>query len=327
MPKKILFLTSTRADFGKLKSLMRAVDLAGEFILHIFVTGMHVLPKYGNTGDEVEKAGFKSIFKFINQKSNDTMDCILANTIQGLTSYIGLQKPDLLVIHGDRAEALAGAIVGAFNNILVAHIEGGEISGAIDESIRHSISKLAHLHFVANTEAKQRLLHMGESSANIFVIGSPDLDLMSSDTLPALEEVKRYYEIPFERYALFTYHPVSSSLQNLMARSKEIIATLKQSDRNYVAIYPNNDPGSEIIIEQLEALRNDKRFRIFPSLRFESFLVLLKHAEFMIGNSSAAVREAPFYGIRSINLGDRQNGRFQCDSIINTPETAVAILA
>ncbi|UPU36497.1 UDP-N-acetylglucosamine 2-epimerase [Geomonas paludis] len=327
MARKVLFLTGTRADFGKLKSLMHALDREEGFEVHVFVTGMHVLPKYGNTGDEVEKAGFQRIFKFINQKSNDSMDNILANTIQGLSNYVDLTKPDLMVIHGDRAEALAGAIVGAFNNILVAHIEGGEVSGTIDESIRHSISKLAHLHFVANDEAKARLMRMGEPGGNIFTIGSPDLDLMMSDALPSLAEVKERYEIPFEHYGIFTYHPVTTSLHNLLAKVKEVKAALLESGRNYVVIYPNNDPGSEIIIEELEALRGNPHFRIFPSVRFEAFLVLLKHADFMIGNSSAAVREAPFYGVCSINIGTRQDGRCQSGCILNVHESRGEVMA
>lgn len=326
MIRKVVFLTGTRADFGKLKSLMHALEKDGNFEVYVFVTGMHMLPRYGNTGEEVEKAGFRRIFKFINQKSNDTMDSILANTIQGLSSYIHLERPDLIVIHGDRAEALAGAIVGAFNNILVAHIEGGEVSGTIDESIRHSISKLAHLHFVANEEARSRLIQMGEPEGNIFAIGSPDLDLMAEESLPTLEEVKERYEIRFDRYSIFTYHPVTTSLHDLQGKVREVVRALKESGRQYVVIYPNNDPGSDIIIEELETLRGNPDFRIFPSVRFEAFLVLLRHARFMIGNSSAAIREAPYYGIRSINIGNRQDGRCRSDSILNVPERCEEIL-
>lgn len=327
MTRRILFLTGTRADFGKLKSLMHALDQEDEFDVHIFVTGMHVLPKYGNTGDEVDKAGFRKIFKFINQKSNDSMDNILANTIQGLSSYIELVRPDMIVIHGDRAEALAGAIVGAFNNILVGHIEGGEVSGTIDESIRHSISKLAHAHFVANEKAKQRLIQMGENKDNVFVIGSPDIDLMTSGDLPTLASVKKHYDIDFDSFAIFAYHPVTTSLHTLMDNLREISAALDQSGKNYIGIYPNNDPGSELIIEELESLRSKSRFRIFPTLRFEAFLVLLKHAEFVIGNSSAGIREAPFYGTPAINIGSRQNGRFSCETILHCGETRTEILS
>jgi UDP-N-acetylglucosamine 2-epimerase (hydrolysing) len=326
MSKRILFLTGTRADFGKLKSLMHILDQERDFDVHIFVTGMHVLPKYGNTGDEVDKAGFRKIFKYINQKSNDSLDNILANTIHGLSNYIALLKPDMIIIHGDRAEALAGAIVGAFNNILVGHIEGGEVSGTIDESIRHSISKLAHIHFVANDNARRRLLQMGERHENIYILGSPDIDLMTSESLPSLSWVKQHYEITFDTFGIFAYHPVTTSLHSLLGNLKEISAALIESNQNYVAIYPNNDPGSELIIEELNLLQGNPRFRIFPSLRFEAFLVLLKHATFMLGNSSAGIREAPFYGTPSINIGSRQNGRLSCNTILNCAETKTDIL-
>ncbi len=326
MKKKILFITSTRADFGKLKPLMKALEEENNLEVHIFVTGMHLFPKYGNTGNEVKKCGFKNIYYYINQKPGDPMDAIIANTISGLSNYINLIKPDLLTVHGDRVEALAGAIAGALNNILVSHIEGGEVSGTIDESIRHSISKLAHIHFVANDIAKKRLIRMGEKESNIYVIGSPDIDLMVSDRLPGLKEAKKYYEIPFDKYALFVYHPVTTNLHNLLRDFREVIEAIKESGKNYVVIYPNNDPGADIIIEELELLKNNKSFRIFPSLRFEYFLVLLKNCEFIIGNSSAGIREAPVYSVVTINLGSRQKNRYNYQSILNVKESKSEIL-
>lgn len=327
MNKRILFLTGTRADFGKLKPLIKAVEQSGFFDVNIFVTGMHILPKYGNTGDEVVKAGFRNIFFYINQKSNDSMDTVLANTIHGFGNYVSLVKPDIIVIHGDRVEALAGAVVGALNNILVGHVEGGEVSGTIDESVRHSISKLAHVHFVSNEEAKKRLLQMGEKKTNVYVIGSPDLDLMSSDDLPSLSAVKNHYEIDFDRYSLFAYHPVTTNLHNLLDDTHEVLKALIKSERNYIMIYPNNDTGSDIIIEELEMLRGNSNFKIFPSIRFESFLTLLKNCDFVIGNSSAGVREAPYYGIPSVNIGNRQNGRFFYDTIINVGNSVSDIIS
>ena len=184
--KKIVFLTGTRADFGKLKSLMLISQKSEKFKVHIFVTGMHLNPLYGETVDEVIKAGFKNIYKFENHDSIDFMDRILANTVQGFSQYVAKINPDLIIVHGDRVEALAGAIVGSLNNILVAHIEGGEISGTIDESIRHSVSKMSHIHLVSNLEAKNRLIQLGEFKNSIFVLGSPDLDLMEEKNYQAL---------------------------------------------------------------------------------------------------------------------------------------------
>lgn len=324
--KRILFLTGTRADFGKLKSLIAKVEQSETLEAHIFVTGMHMLEKYGMTAKEVEKSGFSSIYKYINQNSYDSMDIILAKTIHGLSDYVKELKPDLIVIHGDRVEAMAGAIVGSLNNILVAHIEGGEVSGTIDELIRHSVSKLSHAHFVSNNEAKSRLVQLGESSNHIYVIGSPDLDIMCSSNLPSLAEVKKHYEIGFEEYAIFMYHPVTTDVESLPEKIKQVVDSLIASVENYIVVYPNNDLGSEIIIEELNRLKGNPRFRIFPSVRFENFLTLLKNAQFMIGNSSAGVREVPFYGKASINLGTRQDNRSQAKSIINVPERQSEIL-
>ena len=162
--KKIVFLTGTRADFGKLKSLIQTTQDNSNYEVHIFATGMHLNAKYGLTSDEIYKAGFRNIYPFVNHTKEEHMDRALAKTIEGFSDYIEGINPDLIVVHGDRVEAMGGAIVGSLNNILVAHVEGGEISGTIDELIRHSISKLAHIHLVTNNNAKTLLLQLGAVS-------------------------------------------------------------------------------------------------------------------------------------------------------------------
>ena len=219
--KKILFITGTRADFGKLKPLMQSVDKSKTFSCNIFVTGMHLLSRYGSTHDEIRKSGFKNLYLFMNQiaiSENHQMDMILGKTIEGLGHYVREFKTDLIVVHGDRVEALAGAVVGALNNILVCHIEGGELSGTVDELIRHSITKLSHVHFVANDTARNRLIQMGESINSVFIIGSPEVDIMLSETLPAIEDVKRRYDIQFDDYNIFIYHPVTTELNDLQKK-------------------------------------------------------------------------------------------------------------
>jgi len=323
--KKVLFLTGTRADFGKLKSYMRAIEASPGFECHIFCTGMHTLSRYGSTYDEIRKSGFKNIFLYINQIDNQSsaMDLVLANTIQGLGHYIREFTSDIIVVHGDRVETLAGAIVGALNNIPVAHVEGGELSGAVDELIRHSVSKLAHVHFVANDESKLRLLQMGETDDSIFVVGSPDIDIMLSDKLPTLSEVKRRYGIRFDEYAIFSYHPVTTDVGRVTDNIKNVVDALEASQMNFVVIYPNNDSGSDIILNELSRLKGSRRYRMFPSIRFEYFLTLLKHAKVIVGNSSAGIHEAPVYGVPTINIGNRQQNRFDYPSILNVKETEV----
>ena len=309
--KKIVFLTGTRADFGKTKSLISVVANSRLFEPHIFVTGMHMSVKYGGTFNEVVRCGFPNIYKYINGAESGAMDLTLSNTIHGFSQYVKIIKPDLIVLHGDRAEALAGAIVGSLNNILTAHVEGGEVSGAVDEHMRHSISKMSHAHFVANTEARNRLIQMGENRGHIFVIGSPDLDVMASNTLPTLKEAKSYFEIPFEQFALAVYHPVSTEIGKLFEYAHNFVDALVDSGHNYIVVYPNNDPGTDIILEAYkQKLFNNERFRVFPSVRFEHFLTFLKNSQFVIGNSSLGIHEAPFYGIPSLNVGDRQRSRW-----------------
>jgi len=307
--KKIVFLTGTRADFGKLKSLIRVVQESNKYEAHIFVTGMHLNALYGLTGGEIEKSGFKNIYKFINHDSIDNMDRTLAKTIDGFSHYVGQIKPDLIVVHGDRVEAMSGAIVGSLNNILVAHIEGGEVSGTIDELIRHAVSKMSHIHLVANQQAKNRLIQLGELNESIFVLGSPDLDLMNPKTLPSIDIVKDYYDIDYDRYAIAMLHPVTTEYQDAQKNARSFVDALIENGENYVVIYPNNDLGSNEILREYQRLEGNNKFKVYPSLRFEYFLTLLKNADYIVGNSSSGIREAYYYNTPTIDIGSRQKNR------------------
>jgi len=317
MAKNILFLSGTRADFGKIKALIQTVKDLEEYNYQIFVTGMHLLKRYGSTHIEITKSGFTNIHRYINQHIDEPMEMILANTIQGLSRYVHENKPDMIIVHGDRVEALAGAIVGSMNNILVAHIEGGERSGTVDELIRHSVTKLSHLHLVANEEAKKRIIQMGEQGSLVKVIGSPDIDVMKSNNLPTINEVRSHYKIPFNKYHVVMFHPVTTEVGEFKRYAKNLVDALIESNENFIVIYPNNDHGTNHILYEYERLDNLSNFRVYPSIKFEAFLTLIEHAKSMIGNSSAGIREAPIYGIPSINIGTRQNLRFKSDSILD----------
>jgi len=313
--KKIVFLTGTRADFGKLKPIIKKIEKSSLFDNYIFATGMHVMKKYGFTINEIKKQKYNNIYTYINQSEFTDLDIILSNTILGFGNYIKEMQPDLIVVHGDRVEALAGAIVGSFNNIKVAHIEGGEVSGTIDEIIRHSVSKLSNIHFVANEIAKERLIKMGENKENIFVIGSPEVDIILSDKLPDINFVKVKYDISFENYGIFIYHPVTTELKTIKKDIEEIVEALVESNENYIIIHPNNDEGSNFILEEILKLKQLQNFKLFPSIRFENFLSFMKNMDFIIGNSSCGVREAPIFGVPTINIGTRQKNRNESDSI------------
>lgn len=326
MKKKILFLTGTRADYGKMKSLMSAIEENERFECHIFITGMHTLKEFGDTKSEILKDGFQNTQVYMNQIIEEPMDLVLANTINGFSRYIRELEPDLIIIHGDRVEALAGAISGAINNILVAHIEGGELSGTIDEFIRHSISKLAHIHFVSNIDAKNRLMQLGEDEQSIFVIGSPDIDIILQKPSISIEKIKERYDIQFKKYAVLMYHPVTTEVNELKLKVEQLVSAVIESGQNYIIINPNNDHGHNIILNEYKRFNGLKNIKRYPSIRFEFFIELLRNASFIIGNSSAGIHEAPVIGLPSVNVGFRQSNRFCYESIINTSDLKEQIL-
>jgi UDP-N-acetylglucosamine 2-epimerase (hydrolysing) len=315
--KRIVFLTGTRADFGKIKPLINSIKKSNEFEYFIFVTGMHTLAKYGNTFHEVQKNDFENVFVFMNQTHTTDSDLILANTIIGFGNFVKEISPDMIIIHGDRIEALAGGIVGSLNKIIVAHIEGGEISGTIDESIRHAVTKLSHLHFASNENAKKVLIQLGENEKNIFVIGSPDIDIMNSGNLPTLKESRKKYQIPFTDYGILLFHPVSSEIEKIKKQIEGIISAVIDSKENFIVVYPNNEEGADVILKEYKKLEKNSKFKIFPSIRFEYFLTFLKNSKFILGNSSVGIRESIVFGIPSINLGTRQNNRSKNKNILN----------
>jgi len=314
--KKIIFVTSTRADFGKLKSLIKICKKNKNFQVHIVITGMHLIGKFGNTYREVLKVFKKNIIKFKNQSLNDGLELILAKTTSKFSNIVKKIKPDLIVIHGDRVEALSCALVGSLNHILTAHIEGGEVSGTIDDTIRHALTKLSHIHFVGSNTAYKRVLKMGENKDSIFNIGSPDIDIILKKKLPNIVHVKKRYSINFSNYAILLWHPVTSKTYTLKKDTVKLLNFLEKLNRNVIIIYPNNDPGSSYILNVYSKIKN-KKFKILKSLRFESFLTLLKNSEFIIGNSSSAIYEAPMFNIPSINIGDRQHKRLKLSTIKN----------
>ncbi|QWD11237.1 UDP-N-acetylglucosamine 2-epimerase (hydrolyzing) [Polynucleobacter paneuropaeus] len=313
--KRLLFVTGTRADYGKLEPLASAAQKARCHI-SFFITGMHMMKRYGETRLEVRKFLGADFFEYVNQREGDTQDLILSKTILGFSDFLNEHRPDLVVIHGDRIEAMGASIVCALNYIHSAHIEGGEVSGTIDESIRHCNTKLCATHFVSSEAAKQRVLSLGEQKNRIFNIGSPELDSHMSSSGISIEEVKLHYEIPFSDYGIVIFHPVTSELGDIGGQAESLFVSLERSKRCYVVILPNNDPGSDRILSAINKLPLE-RFRVIPSMRFYYFSELMKNASIMIGNSSTGVREAPFLGLPSIDIGSRQNNRAQSTSVMS----------
>lgn len=312
-PKQILFVTGTRADYGKLEPLALEACNAG-FNVTFFVTGMHMMEKYGLTKTEVHRRKQFHVVEYVNQRHDDPQDIVLAKTIFGFSDFVQETRPDLVVVHGDRVEALACALVCSMNYIRCAHIEGGEVSGTIDEVFRHCNTKLSSVHLVSSVVARDRVIRLGESASSVEVIGSPELDIHGRESGVALDEVCARYEISSRDYGICIFHPVTSESANMGAQAEALFSALKKTGRYFVVILPNNDPGAKDILQQIEKLPSD-RFRVLPSMRFRYFSELLKNAQVLVGNSSTGAREAPYLGVPSLDLGTRQTKRTCAPSV------------
>ena len=322
--REVLFVTGTRADFGKLRDVMLAVQHSDGLDARIVVTGMHLLRRYGYTVHEIERAGLKRLHLIPNQVEGEPMALVLSNTIAALARLVHEERPDAIVVHGDRVEALAGAVVGSLGNVRVVHIEGGEVSGTIDDAIRHSISKHAHVHLVANAEAADRLRQLGEEAERVFVVGSPEVDVLNSPSLPGLDDVRNRYDIPFDGYGVLMMHPVTTEPELNRPNAGAVVDAVLADGGRFVIIDPNNDEGCTDIRLELDRLVGERFVRL-PSMRFEYFVALMRHAQLVLGNSSAGVREAPVLGTPSVNVGSRQRNRAAAPSVLHAEPTAETV--
>lgn len=313
MTRSLLFVTGTRADFGKLEPLAAAARDAG-FRVGFWVTGMHMQGRYGLTKIEVHRVPGVEVHEYLNQRPGDPQDMVLAKTVLGFSDFLAEHRPDLVVVHGDRVEALAASLVAATNYVRSAHVEGGEVSGTIDEVFRHCNTKLATHHFVSSDAAKARVMAMGEDADAIHVIGSPELDVHGAPSGVTLDEVRARYAIPWDDYGIATFHPVTSEQATMGAQAEAFFGALEASGRSFVVILPNNDPGAEAIFQVIARLPED-RFRRIPSMRFAHFSELMRNAAAVVGNSSAGVREAPWLGVPSLDIGTRQTNRASAPSV------------
>jgi UDP-N-acetylglucosamine 2-epimerase (hydrolysing) len=321
----VLFVTGTRADFGKLRDIMIAVQDSTTLSARVVVTGMHLLRRYGYTVHEIERAGLRRLHLIPNQVDGEPMALVLANTVQALTRLVHEERPAAIVVHGDRVEALAGALVGSLTNVRVIHVEGGELSGTIDDTIRHSISKHAHIHLVANDSARDRLLQLGEEAERIFVVGSPEVDVLTSPDAPTLDMVRERYDIGFNAFGVLALHPVTTELEYTAEHARAVVDAVLADGSNWVIIDPNNDEGCELIRQQLDRLTGERFVRL-PSMRFEYYVTLMRHADVLLGNSSSGVREAPVLGTPSVNVGTRQRHRSSAASVAHVPPERAAVL-
>jgi UDP-N-acetylglucosamine 2-epimerase (hydrolysing) len=308
-------LTSSRADYGKLKPIIFKLSKNKKINLSIFATGMHLFKQMGLTVNEIKKNfGSKCISVKGQIFGNNQLDGFV-NLLKNIKLNKIFKRLDYIIIHGDRIEALALTIAAKLNNCLVIHIEGGELSGSIDERIRHSITKFSDFHLVSNLIAKKRVLQLGEEKNRIWVTGSPEASIILGNNLPSIESVKKRYNIVFKNYIILTFHPVVNNFRENKKLIKLLRMLLKRLKYNIITIGCNTDNGYQDLLKNLSNFTGSN-VKYFPSIRFEYYLSLLKHASFVIGNSSSFVREAPALGVPSIIPGTRQFDRITSKNVI-----------
>lgn len=329
MIRKICYVTGTRADFGLMRDTLIALrDMPG-LELSIVVTGMHLSEKYGHTVEDIEAAGLP-VSAMIEIDSGDatgaTMARNLGNMLVGFVDVFEQLTPDLVLVLGDRGEMLAGALAAVHLNIPVAHIHGGERSGTVDESIRHAISKLAHFHMVATTDARERLVRMGERAADVYVTGAPGIDGIAALVDRSRQELMLEAGLEPDRpVALMVYHPVLQETQVAIAGAVAILDALQARRIQVIALKPNSDAGSDGIRALLEARRNESDLRVVTHFPRRSFVSWMAAADLMIGNSSAGIIEAASFGTPVVNIGSRQNLRERNANVIDAAIESHAI--
>lgn len=323
--RKIAILTGTRAEFGLLFWLIKAVHDDEDLQLQLIVTGMHLSPEFGLTYQEIEKAGIPI---------EDTIEILLSSDSEiGISKSMGLGmisfsetyarlKPDILVILGDRFEAFSAAAAAMIAKIPIAHIHGGEATeGLIDEPIRHSITKMAHLHFTATETYRHRVIQLGEQPDRVFNTGTPGLDNIDKLDLLSKEEFEKSinFEISYPTF-LVTFHPVTLDNNSSENQFKALLKAFdKYPEATIIFTKPNADTNGRVVIQLIDQFTksNEKRTVAFTSLGQLRYLSALSHVDIVIGNSSSGLIEAPSFKVPTVNIGDRQKGRIKADSVIS----------
>lgn len=325
--RKICFITGTRAEYGLLSRLMKMIQDDQDTQLQIVATNMHLSPKFGNTYQEIENDGFTIDYKVPIIDDNDKDDAVttvksMAKALAGFADAYNKLKPDLVVVLGDRYEILAAAEAAMIMRIPIAHIHGGEVTeGAFDDAIRHSVTKMSHLHFASTEEYRKRIIQLGEQPDHVFYTGALGIENIKRLHLMNKAEIEK--EIGFEidcNTILVTYHPVTLGSRTAKDDIDDFISALEErEDLRIIFTMPNSDTGSQFIVEAVNGFveRNHGRAKAFKSLGVVRYLSVMKQVAAVVGNSSSGIVEVPSFGIPTLNIGDRQKGRIQAESTYN----------
>ncbi|MBT2282008.1 UDP-N-acetylglucosamine 2-epimerase (hydrolyzing) [Paenibacillus polymyxa] len=326
--KKIVVVTGTRADYGIYYPVLKAINAEETLDLHLLVTGMHLSPQFGNTVEQIRQDGFQisaQVDCLLQGSSHANMSRSIGLAIIGMTQALETIQPDVVVVLGDRGEMLAAAIVASHTNIPLVHLHGGEVTGTIDESVRHAISKLAHIHLVATEKSEERLIRLGEDPWRVHVVGAPRIETIMNTVLPDYEQTANKYNIHLKnKYVLFAYHPVTTQSTNLQMLARMLQMLLNQG-YEIICIMPNSDAGSDALVDIYNQFVVNPDVHLITNFEPLDYLVMLKHAKILVGNSSSGIIEAASFNKPVINIGVRQGRRERSFNVIDIPEDDIEL--
>lgn len=316
--RKILVVTGTRAEYGMLRSTMDAVRAHPMLQLRLLATGTHTQEMYGATLREIEQDGYEIACTIPIPEGSSMLEA-LAREIDGIEKYCLRERPDCVLLLGDRDEMFAGAIAASHMNIPIAHIHGGDITGTgVDDGIRHSITKFAHIHFPASEGAAARIRALAEDPSRIFCVGTPAIDMIAKEHSLDRDAVAKEIALDAKRgWLTVLLHPVAFDAVPLAEQIERAIQALEGfPEHEKIVLYPNSDTGSDIFIKTLQKL-DSPRYHVFPSLPRRIYMSAVKESEAIIGNSSGGIIETAFLGTPTVDIGDRQRGRERGPSVLN----------
>ncbi len=328
--RKIGIVTGTRAEYGYLYPLMNAVKKDKDLELIPIITGMHLLSDFGNTYKIVEK-DFKKSVKIPMTLKGDTLKDMteyFSTGVKNFSDFFDKKHIDILVVLGDRSESFAAAVSAMYQNIPIAHINGGDVSGGtIDESIRHAITKISHIHFAHTKENANRIEKMGEEKKRIFIVGALTIDTIKNKKLLSKNEIFKKYNLnPEKKTFIIVQHPITTLKDKGLSQMKELLNALDFLQEQTIMLYPNCDAGGQELIKLIKKYEKKNYMNIFKNLAHEDYLSLMKNSDLMLGNSSSGIIEAPSFKIPVLNIGKRQQGRTRSINIIDVEPKKSEIL-
>lgn len=327
--RQVCYVSGTRADFGLMARTLDLARRSDAVDISVCVTGMHLSPTFGHTMDEITASGLRVCARIpvdVEASSGAAMAKSLGYELIGMTGAFERDRPDLVMVLGDRGEMLAAALAAIHLNIPVVHVHGGERSGTVDEPVRHAISKLSHYHFVATEGARKRLIRMGEHQEHIFVTGAPGLDgLLGLAQRPRVELCAESGFDPERFIALVIFHPVLQEAADAGRQMQEVMEAVLGHGLQALCLMPNADAGGNLIRQVLEQYRTHPDVSLITHLPRADFVSWMAAADVMVGNSSSGIIEAASLGLPVVNVGDRQRGRECSGNVIDVPAEAKAI--